>query len=177
MRIYSSRKYVKCGQKMDDYILSKDYISEIQMDARRLVMKLDRLQDSTSSKYGEGTASYISDAINSIESSVNRIVSQLRQKGVKAACGKKSNKKDVDSALKPSSNPSVVDKINALIGKSFKSLDDAMEALESIDDSVNILTSEAGNLEFEFYDDDYITAIANIQISNDGSIKILDINS
>ena len=76
------KRYVKSA--------SNDMFYEIREDATQLISKLEMYKDFLISQYGEGTASYVDDAISSIESSINRIRTAIKSKKIKSAtntCG------------------------------------------------------------------------------------------
>lgn len=74
------KKLIRCSSDLNQFIVSRDNIKEIESDLRNVIIKLDRLEDVTNQLYGEGAASRIADSINQIESAMNMIKSTLKRK-------------------------------------------------------------------------------------------------
>lgn len=79
------KKLIRCGSDLNEFIVSKQYVNEIESDLRNILIKLDRLEDATNQLYGEGAASRIVDSINQIESAIGMIKSTLKRKSALSA--------------------------------------------------------------------------------------------
>ena len=79
------KKLIRCSSDLNQFIVSRDNIKEIESDLRNVIIKLDRLEDVTNQLYGEGAASRIADSINQIESAMNMIKSTLNREYASSA--------------------------------------------------------------------------------------------
>lgn len=79
------KKLIRCSSDLNQFIVSKENINEIESDLRNIIIKLDRLEDATNQLYGEGAASRIGDSIRQIESAMGMIKSTLRRKSASSA--------------------------------------------------------------------------------------------
>lgn len=79
------KKLIRCGSDLNQFIVSRENIKEIESDLRNILIKLDRLEDATNQLYGEGAASRIADSINQIESAMGMIKSTLKRKSALSA--------------------------------------------------------------------------------------------
>lgn len=68
-------------------------------------------------------------------------------------------------------------KVERMIGKTYRNVDDLEEALESISQTVNILEAKPNKLVIEAYAEDYIEADVYYDTKRDGSIVVTDVKS
>lgn len=73
------KKYIKSSETLEDYILSKEYIDEIKQDTYNLLLKLDRVDSAYIDKYGK-PSTHIQEIVRTIESSINRLSTILKDK-------------------------------------------------------------------------------------------------
>lgn len=90
------KKYIKCVDTLEDYILSKEFIDEIKQDTYKVLTKLDRVDAAYTDKYGKANT-HIQEIVRTVESSIDRLDSILKNKLDSATntCGM-SAKVDVD---------------------------------------------------------------------------------
>lgn len=79
------KRLIRCSSDLNQFIVSRENIKEIESDLRNVMIKLDRLEDAANQLYGEGAASRIADSINQIESAMGMIKSTLKRKSALSA--------------------------------------------------------------------------------------------
>lgn len=73
------KRIIKSADMMSDYYVSKQFVNEIKQAAKNLVNLLDNHRTGLVDAYGDGSAHIVESAESTIESVVNRVVTNANK--------------------------------------------------------------------------------------------------